>query len=89
MNLFHRIRRENESVLKIVYRNIVPTRGGPATPWPDYSAVRTRSKRYPQSSLGDSQPPRSSPALQTGAMCPFFPNLMFDFSKYPDNFHLY
>ena len=37
MNLFHRIRRENESVLKIVYRNIVPTHGGPDTPWPGTS----------------------------------------------------
>ena len=41
MNLFHRIRRENESVLKIVYRNIVPTRGGPATPWPGISGGQT------------------------------------------------
>ena len=65
------------------------TCGSLRRPCPDHSAVRTRSKRDPQGSLGDSQPPRSSPALPAGAMCPFFPTLKHVFSIFANIFHLY
>ena len=58
------------------------TCGSLRRPCPYHSAVRTRSERYPQGSLGDRQPSRSSPALPAGAMCPFFPCLKSALSKF-------